>query len=143
MKTIETMRFGKIEIDESLAVRFPEGLLGFPEQKEYVILEHKPGSPFMWMQSMTTPELAFVITNPFLVKKNYLEFLSKDDEALLEDFKDSETTVFTLVTIPKGEAEKTTINLMGPIIIDSSSRKARQIILANSGYSHRHPIVSG
>ena len=84
MVNIKTTRFGEVEIDENCAIHFPDGLLGFQEQKDYIILEHKPDSPFCWLQSWTSPDLAFVITNPFLVKNNYLEDLSPDENALFK-----------------------------------------------------------
>ena len=142
MKKIRTTRFGEIEVDETQAIHFSEGILGFPEQKDYILLEHKPGSPFIWLQSMTDPDLAFVMTNPFLINNDYLADLSPGEKALFRHDDDNDIMVFALVTIPRGEAEKATVNLLGPIIIDTGSRNARQVILANSGYSHCHPLKS-
>jgi flagellar assembly factor FliW len=141
MQKINTTRFGEIEIDEKKAVHFPDGLLGFPDRKNYIIMEHKPGSPFLWLQSIDSPDLAFVMTNPFLLDSGYLKNLSKDEDALLKNENDDEILVFSLVTIPKGMIEAATANLMGPIIVESTSRNAKQVILANSGYSHRHPLI--
>ena len=142
MKHINTTRFGEIEIDESQTIHFPEGLLGFPENKDFIIMEHRPGSPFLWLQSLTSPELAFVMTNPFLIKKDYLKNIP-EEEILMKSEEGTNTIIFSLVTIPQGKVEKTTVNLLGPIVIDTKSRKARQVILANSGYSHCHPMISG
>jgi flagellar assembly factor FliW len=142
MKKIKTTRFGEIEIDESKAVHFPTGILGFPEHKDYILLEHKPGSPFVWLQSITNPDLAFVMTNPFLIQSDYLEDLSPEEEALFKHDDEKDIMVFALVTIPQGEAAKATVNLLGPIVIDIESGNARQVILANSGYSHCHPVKS-
>lgn len=141
MNTIKTARFGEIEVDESKTIHFKDGLPGFQKNKDFIILEHKPGSPFLWLQSMDTPALAFVMINPFLIKRDYLQALSKEEEALLKNENDDELIVFTLVTIPRGQAEKATANLMGPIVIESRTRNAKQVILANSGYSHCQPII--
>jgi flagellar assembly factor FliW len=140
MESIKTTRFGTIEIDESKKIHFPDGLLGFFDKRDFIILEHKPGSPFMWLQSTDTPDLAFVMINPFIIKGDYLKDLSHDEEALLKSNGD-EITVFTLVTIPRGDVEKATVNLMGPVVIESKSGKAKQVILANGGYSHCHPLI--
>lgn len=141
MQKIKTTRFGEIEVDEIKAVHFPDGLLGFPGKKNYIIMEHKPGSPFLWLQSMDSPDLAFVMINPFLLDREYLKDLSKDEEALLKNERDEEILVFSLVAIPKGRVEDATVNLMGPIIVEAKSRNAKQVILANSGYNHRHPLT--
>jgi flagellar assembly factor FliW len=143
MNKINTTRFGETEIDENKVIHFRDGLLGFPNKKDYIILEHKPGSQFLWLQSMDAPDLAFVMINPFLIKSDYLTDLSPEEEILLKGENDEEIIVFTLVTIPRGKAEKATVNLMGPIVVESNSRNAKQVILANSGYSHCHPMIFG
>lgn len=140
MQTVQTSRFGTVEIDEHRVIRFPEGLLGFPEQKDYALLEDKQDSPFFWLQSLDVPELAFVLTNPFSFKNDYLQNLSPEEKTIFKNEHGEATVVFALVTVPSGHPEKATINLLGPLVIDSSSRTGRQIILPDSGYSHRYPI---
>ena len=140
MMIIKTTRFGKIEIDESRAIHFPEGLIGFPEDKDYVVMEHKPGSPFMWLQSLTSPGLAFVITNPFLIYPDYLKEISPEEENMLKPGKDENVMIFAIVTIPPGKSEESTVNLMGPVVIAPDEKAGRQVILANSGYNHRFPL---
>ncbi len=137
---IRTTRFGEIEIDESRVIHFSEGLIGFPEDKKYIIMEHKPDSPFMWLQSLTTPALAFVIVNPFQIYTNYLGDISPEEENVLKPGKNETVMIFTIVTIPHGRAEESTVNLMGPVVIDPELKKGKQVILANSDYSHRHPL---
>jgi flagellar assembly factor FliW len=141
MTKIKTTRFGEIEIDDTRTIHFPDGLLGFPGKRDFIMLEHKPGSPFLWLQSMDVPDLAFVMINPFLVDREYLKYISTEEETLLKNEHDDEIIVYSLVTIPKGGVENATVNLMGPIIVESKSRNAKQVILANSGYSHRHPLI--
>jgi flagellar assembly factor FliW len=143
MSAIKTTRFGEMEVDESRAIHFADGLPGFHDKRDFIILEHKPGSPFLWLQSMDTPDLAFVMINPFLMKSDYLQDLSPEEEALLKNKNDDEIIVFSLVTIPRGEVEKATVNLMGPIVVESKSRNAKQVILANSGYSHCQQMIFG
>ena len=142
MLTINTTRFGELEIDENRLILFPEGLLGFAEYKKYVILEHKPDSPFCWLQSMDSPGLAFAVINPYTVKNDYLEKLSPDEKEFFSSENGGETIVFAIVTIPPGKVEKMTVNLLGPLIIDVESKIGRQMILANAGYNHRHPLIS-
>jgi len=143
MRIIKTTRFGEIEVDEGRSIHFKDGLPGFSDARDFVILEHKPGSPFMWLQSMDTPDLAFVMINPFLLKSDYLQDLTPEEETLMKAENDEEIIVYSLVTIPRGHVEKATVNLMGPIVIGSASRNAKQVILANSEYSHCHPMISG
>lgn len=139
--SIQTSRFGVLEVDESRVIHFPEGLLGFPEQKQYIILEHKPGSPFCWLQSMDSPDLAFVMASPLLVKEDYLESLSENEKPFFHSESGDDIAVFSLVTIPHGDVERMTINLTGPLVIDVSAKTGRQVILSESGHDHRHPFL--
>ncbi|RLB22863.1 MAG: flagellar assembly protein FliW [Deltaproteobacteria bacterium] len=140
--TVETTRFGRVQIDGKRIIHFPEGVLGFPDQKRFVILEHKPGSPFCWLQSVDSPDLAFVMMSPFLVKKDYLEDLPQSEKEIFQGEDAKDLVVFAFVTIPEGQVEKMTINLLGPILIDVKKRVGRQLVLAGSDYTTRHPVVS-
>lgn len=138
--SIQTSRFGEIRIDESRIIDFPEGILGFPGENKFVILEHKPGSPFCWLQSVKTPDLAFVMISPILVKQDYLDSLPPSERKLLEGEEGKNMALFAFVTIPRGQVEKMTVNLLGPILIDVRKKTGRQLVLANSGFNTRHPV---
>ncbi len=142
MVKIETTRFGELEVHENEVVRFPEGLLGFPDHKDFVILEHKADSPFFWLQSLSAPALAFVMMDPFMIRADYLEELSRPHTVLLENIKEEKAALFALVTIPPGKVEEMTVNLLGPLVVDLETRVGKQVILDNSDYSHRHPVAA-
>jgi flagellar assembly factor FliW len=46
-----------------------------------------------------------------------------------------------VATIPE-DAEKATVNLMAPIVINEAGRYGKQVILPESGYSVRHPLFA-
>ena len=63
--SVDTTRFGAIDIEESSVIEFPEGLLGFGDCKRYVLLDHPGGNGlFEWLQSVERPELAFCVIDP-------------------------------------------------------------------------------
>lgn len=140
MRTVQTSRFGAIEVDEHRIIHFPEGLLGFPDKNRFALLEDKTGSPFFWLQSLDEPGLAFVLTNPFSFKKDYLQALSEDEQKLFRNEEGSEMVIFTLVTVPSGDPGKASTNLLGPLVIDAVRRTGRQVVLPHTGYSHRFPL---
>lgn len=140
MRTIQTSRFGAIEIEETRVIHFPEGLLGFPLQRDYILLDHRPDSPFCWLQSTDVPELAFVLTNPFRFIRDYLQGLSPEEESLMRSEEGREVVVLNVVTIPSDQVKKMTVNLLGPLVIDVDARRGKQVVLANAGYGHRQPL---
>ena len=69
--TVKT-RFGEMEINENDIIKFPNGIYGFEDTKEYVILKMEKDSPFIWMQSIKDDDLAFVLIDPRIFTNDYL-----------------------------------------------------------------------
>ena len=140
---VETTKFGIVEVPEDKVITMSEGMMGFPDKKRFCIIPHKKDSPFFWYQCLDDPELAFVITNPWLFKPDYHIDVDPAIQAMGLDGHDEDTSLecYVTVTIPKGEPEKMTANLIGPIVICPQTGQAVQMVLANEAYSHKHPLV--
>ena len=141
---IKTTRFGTISIKEEKIIKMPFGMLGFPDKKEFLILQHQENSPFFWYQSIDDPGLAFVITNPFLFIPDYkidLEMTLKE-MSWNGDGNNSYLDLFIIVNIPKGMPHKMTGNFIGPILVNSKNYQAVQMILSDSPYTHRFPLIT-
>jgi flagellar assembly factor FliW len=123
----------------------PNGIPGFPDQRQFVIFEHRPDSPFLWYQSVDEPALAFVITDPFLFKPDYSFDLPKvlKDLGWDPDMQPDQLQLYVIVNIPKGKPEEMTANMMGPILVNTVTREAVQVVLTESSYSHRVPLMAG
>ena len=61
---VRSVRFGDFEVAADRVLHFPEGLIGFPRARRFVILDHRPGSPFKWMLCLEQPEVAFAVVEP-------------------------------------------------------------------------------
>jgi flagellar assembly factor FliW len=92
---VNTSRFGQIEVDDQRLITFPRGLLGFARYTRYVLIEPSDGSYFYWLQSVDTPELAFVVTDPSLFVSGYKVPLKRDqmDELGLDSENDAQVLV--------------------------------------------------
>ena len=132
---ISTTWFGTVDLADTAILTFPEGILGFEAEQEYCLTEHAPNSPFLWMQAVHTPSLAFVVINPFEHFLDYDIVITDADVVHLRIASPEDVKVITLVTI--GEQEITT-NLVGPIVVNQTKRLARQIVLSDSRYGTRH-----
>jgi flagellar assembly factor FliW len=139
---IETLRFGKIPVEEEKVITFPKGILGFARNKRYILFPHSEGSPFYWLQNIEDGGLAFVVMNPQVVKPDYAVDVQEDLIKELEVNEPADIEVLCIITVPPAHPERMTINLLGPIIINSQNRCAAQIICDKEKYSHRHPVVS-
>lgn len=135
---ITTKPYGEIEVNEKQKIFFPDGLFGFEEVKNYFLLDSKEG-PFYWLQSAEHPDLAFVLIDPRVFKENYTLNLQDEDYKAIEA-GEGDVLDFTIVTVPE-DPKKISANLMGPIIINRKSRKARQAISENDEYTVKHYIM--
>jgi flagellar assembly factor FliW len=138
--SVQTRRFGAIEVTPEDVITFPDGLLGFPECTRFVVIRHKEGSPFRWLQSVQHPELAFLIVDPVHLVPDYAPLM---EEQVADDLGLTEGTprlVYTIVTIPPGNPQAMTLNLAGPIVINGVTRIARQLVLTDERYGTKHGV---
>lgn len=137
---LNTMNFGEIEIDEDLILNFPEGLLGFQDEKQFIIINNEgEENPFQWLQSINSPELAFVIINPFLVDPNYDIVIPATAQEKLELEDEKDIGLYSIVVVPE-EVEEMTANLLGPIITNTKNKLGKQVILDDNRYKTKHLI---
>ena len=126
-----TRLFGEIEIDESKIITFEDGIIGFPDMKKFTLIfdEEREGRPSIsWLQSMDEPEIAFPVMDPLFVCETYNP--SVEDELLknLGTIKEDNLYVLVTVTVPQNIKELA-VNLKAPIVINTDTRKASQIIV--------------
>jgi len=141
--TIATKNFGDIAVREDQIIHFSPGLLGFSEFHRYVLIEHGHESPFLWLQCVDKPDLAFVVIDPLFVLPDYkigpINGVQKELEVKnLQDLK-----VLVILTIPPGRPKDMTANLMGPLLINLTNRRGKQLVIENSPYSHKHRVLPG
>lgn len=136
---ILTKIFGEIEVSEKQVVTIKDGLFGFEDVEEYVLLDYEEGSPFYWLQARRIPEIAFLLVNPALIVEDYRLEVDQGDLETLEIESEEDILLFSIVTLNDDPA-KTTINLLGPIVINKKTHFAKQMISTNEKYSVRQPL---
>ena len=138
--TIETKLFGMIEVDENKLISFPQGIVGFPELKDFMLIHDGEGNgSIRWMQSIQEPAFAMPVVDPLSIIPEYNPDI--EDELLkpLGGVNQDNMLVLVTITVPK-EIEKMTVNLKGPIVINSESLKASQLIIDDDKYAVKYPI---
>lgn len=129
-----------MEVPEDRILTFREGIPGFSKIHRFAVLEMEALKPFRYLQSLDEPPISLFIINPFLVDPNY-EFSLTDSD--MEDVKSTDSAqleFYVVATIPD-DPRNTTLNLMAPIVINDKDRCGKQIIMHDSGYSVKHPLL--
>lgn len=140
MRKIDTLRFGAIEIDEGKIVRFAAGIPAFEDEHEFVIIPYDEESPYVFLQSVATPELAFLMTNPFLFFPDYAFELDDASQEELGIKEQADLELYTLLTLPNGSVPDMTANLMAPVVVGASTMRGKQIVLEKSRYTTKHRL---
>lgn len=128
--------FGEIDIDESKIIHFPSGIIGFSELNDFALLydeEKGSNAPIRWLQSIQDAEFALPVMDPLIVSKDYNPEVESDLLLPLGEMKEEDTLVLVTITIPK-DLTKMSINLQAPIVVNTETRKAAQIIVNADKY---------
>lgn len=143
MKCTST-RFGSFEVRSESLITFPSGVLGFPEQHRYVMLDHDTEAPIKWLQSVEEPELAFVILDPITFHSDYHVEVSADALVEIKAQAGEELAIAVILTIPSEDPGRITANLRGPLLISHKTKLGKQLVLSEE-FPTRHPLfpVSG
>lgn len=139
-----TTRFGEIEYPAEVVLEFPEGVLGFPKEKKYILLEHTTeGSPFKWLQSLDNADLAFIVVEPFFVDPRYQFDIDIDTERLIGTAEQTGCAAMCIVNVPRETPIHMTANLKAPLVVNVESRIGRQVVLGSQSYSISTPVFPG
>lgn len=138
---VMTTRFGEVEVSDDARVTFPDGILGFNELRQYVLLKTTELGLFRWLQSTEIPDLAFVVCDPRLIVPDYNVEVRSEELEDIEVGDASEAEVMVILANPDDRI-RMTANLQGPIIYNSRKRLARQIVLAEDTHSCRHVVFA-
>lgn len=133
--------FGKIEIKKENILYFKEGLPGFEDYREFVLLPYSEDSPFIIMQSLKEADIAFITVEPGNLIDNYeFEISDKAEKELkINDIED--ILVLNIITL-KDKMEEITVNLSAPLVINMYKKLGKQIILNNQKYKVKYPLFA-
>lgn len=137
---INTKYFGEIEIYEDAVVNFPAGLLGFEESREFVVIDLPDNSHYKFLQDINNSYVSFVMINPWDIFQDYdIELSDTELEKIKIESVEDQFSVYTIVTLGK-TFDKSSVNLVAPVVINNTHKLGRQLIVENSDYTTKHPL---
>ena len=139
---ILTKVFGEVEIAEEKILEFPSGIIGFPELKHFTLIhdeEQGTDAGIRYLQSLEEPAFAMPVMDPLLVKKDYDPQVNDELLSNLGNLTEDNIIVLVTVTVPS-DLTKMSVNLQGPIVINSDERKAAQIIVDSGEFPVKYYI---
>ncbi|MBU0680914.1 MAG: flagellar assembly protein FliW [Proteobacteria bacterium] len=138
---IHTTRFGELEIQVDKIITMTTPFLGFPDSHRFIMRQNGGKSPFMWLQSLDDPDLAFVVIPAAALIPQYTPEIPA---SALKDLQTTSTKpeILLILTIPPGKPLEMTANLLGPIVLNTDKRLACQVLLDPAVYDVRWPVFT-
>jgi flagellar assembly factor FliW len=138
---INTKYHGEIDVKEEDVLNFEQGIPGFADEKKFVLLPLPENDWFHILQSVSTPLLGFVVTDPFLFTKEFDFELDQGSVESLGFIDAKDVKVLTILTM-KETLHESTANLQAPIVINLANHKSKQVILNDPNYKTKHLIFA-
>lgn len=136
---IKTKFLGEVEINKEHILLFPEGILGFEESRRFVLLPIPGNEVFQILQDVEREFVSFVVASPWQFKEGY-DVMIPDEDLLKINIKHQEQIeVLGIVTL-SDDFEKSSINLLAPVILNIEHRLGRQFVLNQVGYCTKYPL---
>ena len=137
---VESTRFGKLEVPSDKIVRMEKPILGFESLRSFCLVEIRDLSPFLWMQSTENPSVAFLVVNPLVFFPDYRIEINSNEIAELKVREAELIETYVIVTVPD-DPQGMSVNLQGPILINTENRLAKQLVLVDSNYRVKHYVM--
>ncbi|PAE25840.1 flagellar assembly protein FliW [Bacillus sp. 7894-2] len=137
---IQTKFHGEQEIKKDDIIKFPSGIPGFLEEREFFILPLE-GTDLFVLQSVKTTKVAFIVTDPFVLFPQYEFDLPEEALGKLEIQSAKDVATFSILTV-RDPFQETTANLQAPLVINQTKKLGKQVILNQTTYQTKHKIMT-
>jgi flagellar assembly factor FliW len=134
--TVQSSRFGPMEIAEDSIITFSKGLIGFPDATKFVMFDHKP--PFAWLHSIEDQALAFVVMDGSQFLPQF-ELAPPHNEPEM-DLKDNDDYAILVVVTVRGDPTLTTANIKAPLFVNLRNRRGAQVIYDDPNFPTRFAL---
>jgi len=132
IKNIQS-RLGMVAITTDRIIHFPKGLIGLAGEREFTLLNLSDDAPFLVLQSVNTPSLGLLVADPYSFLEDFKVNIGESEKRILRIKSIRQLAVLVTVTIPHNAPERTSLNLTGPIVINTAERVGLQVPQTDPG----------
>jgi flagellar assembly factor FliW len=137
---INSQRFGALEVAEDQVLDFAEGIIGFPNERKFVLIPHNSTGFLAWLQSAQSPALALPVVSAHAFGEKYPDVAIEPGAAALGLGRVAEDMAL-MVVLSAPQGQPATVNLLAPILVNVATRKGAQLILEGSRFSTRELFI--
>jgi flagellar assembly factor FliW len=136
-RVFESRRFGRLNATPEQRLRFPQGLLGFEEYTEFLLVSPEALQPLSFLVACADPEVAFPILPAGLCQADYAPAFPPEALQAIEAAAEDRIEVLVICSLAQ-DTHTLHANLRGPVLLNATRRLALQVVLHDSSYSLRH-----
>ncbi|RLS79423.1 MAG: hypothetical protein DWI03_01690 [Planctomycetota bacterium] len=122
---ITTSRFGRIDVDTDDILRFPSGLPGLEDCREWALLADASNDALGWLQSTNRGDVALAVVSPRRFVPDYQVRIPRSE---LSPLAISDMRQAQVVVVVGTNGKSLTLNLKAPIVINLETRTGRQVV---------------
>jgi flagellar assembly factor FliW len=120
---------------------FVDGMPGFPGRQQFAIVAQPGLEPFLTLEPVDSAGPTFVVVPPSAVVEDYEVPVDNDTADALGITEPDDAFMLAIVAVGTS-SDSHTVNLLGPIVVNRHTGRARQVVLVDSDYPLRHPLGS-
>jgi flagellar assembly factor FliW len=122
-------------------LHFAAGLPGFGDLRRFALVRWGgDDSPLSLLKSLDREEVEFVVAPPAVFFPDYIPEVDDVTTERLNLNESADALVMVILTLGDRPVDATA-NLLGPIVVNSHTLEAVQVVLAGSGHELRAPLA--
>lgn len=114
---------------------------GFPDRSQFALVQLDDDGVLCQLRSLEDPNLRFLVVSPVSFFPDYSPVVDEDTVADLGIESVDDVLVLLVLTAGSSLAE-TTANLAAPVLVNTTTRRAQQVILDDPQLSVATPLVA-
>ncbi len=134
--TIDSSRFGTLEIEPEQVIEFPHGLIGLGGSR-YTLLDRNPGSGFLWLHSLEDPELALPVVDPRPFFPDFELEVTGEERERLGGGDPAGAQIYVTVRAAPDPAD-IVVNLRAPLVV--AAGRGHQVLNSAPGAELQAPL---
>jgi flagellar assembly factor FliW len=137
--TIESSRFGTLEVAPEAVIEFPLGLIGL-QGSRYTLLDRNPGSGILWLHSLERGDLALPVLDPRPFFPSFELALSDEDRERVGVGDVASWQPYVTMRAAPDPAD-VVVNLRAPLIVHEG--RGHQVLNSAPGADLQAPLFPG
>jgi len=130
MPKIQTVRFGELQYKGEDIIQLPEGLVGLPDLRSWLVLEMGDDLLMKWFQSLDRGDFGFPVSQPAFFADTYDITIPPSSEPILKG-RDGEWLAILIITTIHPGGTRITGNLLAPLVINVDTKIGIQMVQEN------------